>query len=67
MSALCARSISLAAASDYFFILVDFPSRGIGKIKRRFRRLRTAASLRGWTAPGLRPGPEFRLRAGFLL
>ena len=31
-----AAGISLAAASDYFFILVDFPSRGIGKIKGDF-------------------------------
>ena len=56
--------ISLAAASDYFLILVDFPSRGIGKIKREFRALRSAASLRGWIAPGRRPGPAYRLRAG---
>ena len=40
MSALCARSISLAAASDYFFILVDFRK---AKIKRGFRVLRDTA------------------------
>ncbi|WP_162608085.1 hypothetical protein [Butyricicoccus pullicaecorum] len=57
--------ISRPAGRDYFFILVDFPSRGIGKIKREFRALRSAASLRGWIAPGLRPGPVCRLRAGF--
>ncbi|WP_204244595.1 hypothetical protein [Butyricicoccus pullicaecorum] len=33
---LCAKSISLAAASDYFFILVDFRK---AKIKRGFRHL----------------------------
>ena len=54
MSGQWPRSISLAAASDYFLILVDFRK---AKIKRGFRRLRTAASLRGWIAPGLRPGP----------
>ena len=37
MSALCARSISLAEASDYFFVLVDFRK---AKIKRGFRVLR---------------------------
>ena len=32
------RSISLAAASDYFFVLVDFR---LAKIKREFRTLRS--------------------------
>ncbi|WP_207651149.1 hypothetical protein, partial [Butyricicoccus pullicaecorum] len=31
MSALCARSISLAAASDYFFVLIDFRKAKIKK------------------------------------
>ena len=44
------------------YILVDFPSRGIGKIKGEFRTLRSPASLRGWTAPVRRPGPACRLR-----
>ena len=57
MSALCARSFSRPAGRDYFFVLVDFPSREIGKIKRGFRTLRSPASLRGWIAPGRRPGP----------
>ncbi|WP_412106533.1 hypothetical protein [Butyricicoccus pullicaecorum] len=39
MSGQWPRSISLAAASDYFFILVDFRK---AKIKKEFRRLRTA-------------------------
>ena len=34
------RSISLAAASDYFFVLVDFRK---AKIKREFRALRSAS------------------------
>ncbi len=34
------QSISLAAASDYFFVLVDFRK---AKIKRRFRALRSAS------------------------
>ncbi len=66
MSALCARSFSRPAGRDYFFVLIDFPSREIGKIKRRFRTLRSPASLRGWTAPGRRPGPACRLRAGLV-
>jgi len=45
----------------FFFILVDFRK---AKIKKRFRALRSAASLRGWIAPVLRPGPVFRQRAG---
>ena len=44
MSALCARSFSRPEGRDYFFfVLVDFPSREIGKIKRGFRALRSAA------------------------
>ena len=38
---LCAKSISLAAASDYFFILVDF--RKSENQKRGFRALRSAS------------------------
>ena len=43
MSALCARSFSRPEGRDYFFVLVDFPSREIGKIKRGFRALRSTA------------------------
>ena len=43
----------------FYYFLVDFPSREIGKIKRGFRSLRRAASLRGWIAPGnSSPGPR---------
>ncbi|WP_162608080.1 hypothetical protein [Butyricicoccus pullicaecorum] len=35
MSALCARSLSLAAASDYFFFFVDFRK---AKIKKGISR-----------------------------
>ena len=39
----------------YFFILVDFPSREIGKIKKRFRHLRMAAKFH-LDGPGCAPG-----------
>ena len=39
---LCAKYCASADALFYYF-LVDFPSRGIGKIKREFRALRSAA------------------------
>lgn len=44
--------------------LVDFFSWKIEKIKKEFRRLRTATRLRAWTAPGRRPGPAFRPSGG---
>ena len=43
MSALCARKYCASADAIIFFVLVDFPSREIGKIKRGFRALRSAA------------------------
>ncbi|WP_143287832.1 hypothetical protein [Butyricicoccus pullicaecorum] len=61
------RELRALRSTLLFFILVDFPSREIGKIKRGFRALRSAASLRGWIAPGRGPGPACRLRAGFRL
>ena len=54
--------IAPSADGAFVFILVDSGQKT--GIKRGFRRLRTAARLRAWTAPGLRPGPDCRLRAG---
>ena len=39
----------------FFFILVDFPSREIGKIKKRFCHLRMAAKFH-LDGPGCAPG-----------
>ena len=58
------RVLRVLRTRFFIIFLVDFPSRGIGKIKGEFRVLRDAASLRGWIAPGRRPGPAYRLRAG---
>ena len=60
---LCVKYCATFGSRFCFFILVDSGQKT--GIKREFRRLRTAASLRGWIAPGRRPGPVCRLRAGF--
>ena len=57
------RAESLAACGRRFETRVLLIPAQAG-INRGFRRLRTATSLRGWTAPGRRPGPACRLRAG---
>ena len=50
-----------AVCGRRFFIIFSliFPRGGSRKSKGEFRALRSAASLRGWIAPGLRPGPVF--------
>ena len=63
MSAFDAQGIARPAGRACVFCLVD--SRvGHRESKGGFRSLRRAASLRGWIAPGRRPGPACRLRAG---
>ena len=69
MSALGAQGNCASADALFFFILVDFRK---AKIKKEFRACGLdqvppgLASLRGWTAPGRRPGPACRLRAGLV-
>ena len=63
MSALGAQGNCASADALFFFILVDFRK---AKIKKEFRACGLdqvppgLASLRGWTAPGRRPGPACR-------
>ena len=61
------RVLRVLRTRFFIIFLVDFPSRGIGKIKGEFRVLRDAASLRGWIAPGRRPEPACRTLVLFAL
>ena len=70
MSALGAQGNCASADALFFFILVDFRK---AKIKKEFRACGLdqvppgLASLRGWTAPGRRPGPTCRTLVLFAL
>ena len=66
MSALCARSIARPAGRASIFVLVDFPSRGIGKIKRGFRTLRSPTQGSALRTRGLsrKAGESFSSPAG---
>ena len=66
MSALCARSIARPVGRASIFVLVDFPSRGIGKIKRGFRTLRSPTQGSALRTRGLsrKAGESFSSPAG---